>query len=205
MQAGSTPTWQLTERAEPVSGTPPVEFRPSADPAKRSLSALMWAASVAVALIAVMTLVSVQLRNDNRSGSSMRTSATAAQSAPETTATGTPSGGPATSVPLPLTAAALENYLRQHYSLLPGNTLAAWTWLTTRYQGEIGGYDAYRNYWGTVASVTVWDVSADPDQLTVTYRLTLRYADGRTGNELRRAQLVRFGGGYLIDGTTLLS
>ncbi|GAB3205154.1 hypothetical protein [Nocardia tengchongensis] len=47
--------------------------------------------------------------------------------------------------------------------------------------------------------------SADAGQLTVTYRPALRYDDGRAGTELRRAQLVRLGGGFLIDNADLVS
>ncbi|WP_433561831.1 hypothetical protein ACQP1O_30305 [Nocardia sp. CA-151230] len=115
---------------------------------------------------------------------------------------------PVTSAPVtsgPVAPTVLEDFIRQHYSLLPGNPMVAWTRLTARYQGTIGGYDAYRTFWGTVGSVTAWDVSADPAQLTVTYRLTLRYGDGRSGTELRRAQLVPVGDSYLIDSAELVS
>ncbi|MEU6583684.1 protein kinase [Nocardia sp. NPDC046763] len=205
-QFDSQSTRQVTEPSGPAAQ--PVEFRPPApDPARRSLSALVWAASIAVAALVAVTLVTTQLRhggNDTATapsaGTSSATSGTAHNSATPTSSPLNPS-----SIPAPISANTMSDYIGQYYSMLPGNTMAAWTWLTTRYQGEIGGYDAYRSFWGTVDSVTVRDVSADPAQLTVTYRLTLRYPDGRSGTELRRAQLVPLGGGYLIDSSNVVS
>lgn len=186
-----------------------------ADPARRSLGALMWAAAAAMAVFVAVGVLYVRtgdqasrsadvaVAGPSSSGTPMPfTSGTAgaASSVVPLQGSGVPSGGATV-----LTAAQMSDYVRQHYSLLPGNPMAAWTWLTSRYQGEIGGYDAYRSYWGTVASVTVSEIRSDVGQLTVTYRLTLGYADGRKGTESRRAQLVPLGGGYLIDGAVLVS
>ncbi|MVU83221.1 protein kinase [Nocardia sp. ET3-3] len=180
------------------------------DPARRSLRALVWAASMAVAAIVAVTLVTGLLRQpDNHSSSAAPHSASALTSATKSAPTGTP--GPTSPVPIlstpitPVTENGLSDYIRQYYQLLPGNTLGTWWWLTVRYQGVLGGYDAYRNYWGTVDSVTVRDVSADVSELTVTYRLTLHFTDGRSQTETRRAQVVALGGGYLIDSSETVS
>lgn len=204
-------------RSNPPSGATVTEraHRP-ADPAKRSLRALVWAASMAVAAIVAVTLVTGQLRtggNNSASSPSPATYATAtsplalpgpATAAPSTVPfLSTAAPGPVTSTPTQATA--LADFVRAHYALLPADTSTAWARLTTRYQTFIGGYDAYRNFWGTVESATAWDVSADAAQQTVTYRLNLRYRDGRTATELRRARLVPTGGSYLIDSAELVS
>lgn len=101
------------------------------------------------------------------------------------------------------TAARLTDYVRAHYADLPGDPGAAWSRLTVRYQGEIGGYAAYREFWETVASTTIDEVSADPDTDTVTFRLSLTYEDGRSGSETRLIQLVPTGQSYQIDSAEL--
>ncbi|MGW4245091.1 serine/threonine-protein kinase [Nocardia sp. NPDC004722] len=208
-QADPPVTRVLSEDGPTEHTGSPVEFRPPPDPAKRSLSALMWAASLAVAVLTAVTLVTVELRQgDSHSAASRPISATTA--GPVSTGAGSPlltaPGSPGTSVaPFPATANGLSEYIRLYYQLLPGNTLGTWTWLTTRYQDALGGYDEYRNYWGTVDSVTVGEVAAAVPALTVGYRLTLHFTDGQTRVETRRAKLVQYGGGYLIDSSELVS
>ncbi|WP_218003251.1 serine/threonine-protein kinase [Nocardia concava] len=222
-QQSSPHTPRITDRDETVASG--ARVLPHAnDPAKRSLRALMWAAAVAVAVVVAVPLVISQLRtDDNNSASSPRPNATttAAASGHPAPATAAPNpatstsappppatSAPATTVPAtsaPAQADALADFVRAHYALLPGDTSAAWARLTPRYQNFIGGYDAYRNFWGTVDSATVWDVSSDAARQTVTYRLNLRYRDGRTATELRRAQLVPVSGGFQIDSAELVS
>ncbi len=134
------------------------------------------------------------------------TSAATTPAAPPTAAATTPPSSVettgTTSAPEP--TVGLADYVRDHYALLPGDTAAAWSRLTPRYQDFVGGYAAYQDFWGTVGSVTVSEVSPNPANLTVTYRLSLRYDDGRTGTETRRAQLVRAGDAYRIDSAELV-
>ncbi|MBF6131498.1 serine/threonine protein kinase [Nocardia otitidiscaviarum] len=133
------------------------------------------------------------------------TGATTPPLAPTAPALGPSRADTTTEVTTPESSAVgLANYIRDHYALLPSDTAAAWARLTPRYQGFVGGYAAYQDFWGTVGSVTVSEVSPNPADLTVTYRLSLRYADGRTGTETRRAQLVRADDAYRIDSAELV-
>ncbi|GAB2555729.1 serine/threonine-protein kinase [Nocardia heshunensis] len=212
-QADPPVTRMLREDGATEQTGPPVEFRPPPpDPAKRSLSALMWAAALAVAVFAAVTLVKVDMRQgDSHSASAPPISATTAGPAPTGAGSPTstaPTGSPTTSAPtsfFPVTADNLSDYIRVYYKLLPGNTLGTWTWLTTRYQDALGGYEEYRNYWGTVDSVTVGETAAAVPAMAVGYRLTLHFTDGRTRVETRRAKLVQYGGGYLIDSSEVVS
>ncbi|WP_084495134.1 serine/threonine-protein kinase [Nocardia shimofusensis] len=124
-----------------------------------------------------------------------------------TTSSSTPTsgvGGIAATAQRPAeTAARMTDYVRAHYADLPDDPAAAWSRLTVRYQGEIGGYADYREFWDTVASTTVDQMSADPDTDTVTFRLHLTYADGRSGSETRLIQLVPMGESYRIDSAEL--
>lgn len=190
--------------------------RPAADPAQRSLSALAWAAGIAVALVAVVSVVLVGLPADNNTATEAPQQASPAtganQPGPVTNTFPLLSNTPTAPGPRPTTtagpqdsAAAAKEFIRTHYALLPADTAAAWNRLTPRYQTYIGGYDNYRKFWDTVDSVTTSAISADPAQLTVTYTLSFRFQDGRAATENRRAQLVRSGDTYLIDSAELIS
>ncbi|MFE3195261.1 protein kinase [Nocardia sp. NPDC059240] len=209
-QSNSLPTREFTDPVRPPA-VAPVEFRPAAaDPSRRSLHALMWAAALTVAVLAAVTLVKVEMRQGDSHSASAPISATTAGPAPTGAGSPTstaPTGSPTTSAPttfFPVTADGLSDYIRVYYQLLPGNTLGTWTWLTTRYQNALGGYDEYRNYWGTVDSVTVGETAVAVPAMAVGYRLTLHFTDGRTRVETRRAKLVQYGGGYLIDSSEIV-
>ncbi|WP_309231134.1 protein kinase [Nocardia sp. SYP-A9097] len=212
-----------TQFIRPGTPDPQLIRRTAPDPAKRSLSALVWAAASAMALLIAIGVVVVPIlrQSDTSSNSGTAPGSHATGPAPTgtlavtspTTITGpSATAGPTTTVSPTTTSAPVDeatrsaDFVREHYGLLPRNPAAAWARLTSRYQSYIGGYDAYRSFWGTVDSVTVWDVEADPGSLTVTYRLSFHYNDGKPiATEQRRAQLVRNGAGYLIDSAELIS
>ncbi|UGT41171.1 serine/threonine protein kinase [Nocardia yamanashiensis] len=188
------------------------------DPAQRSLSALAWAAGIAVALVGAVTVVLVRLPSDTSSDTAapQATSRTSGAylPAPATNTLPLLSTDPTTSLPGPRTtttagaqdpATAAAEFVRAHYTLLPADTATAWSRLTTSYQTYIGGYDNYRKFWDTVDSVSISAISADSAQLTVAYTLSFHFKDGRTAIEHRRAQLARAGDTYLIDSAELVS
>ncbi|MBL1077967.1 serine/threonine protein kinase [Nocardia sp. 2] len=201
---------------------------PRPDPAKRSLSALAWAAAtVVVVLVVALAAVSFVLNQNSKGGDTSAgkpnsaypgTYSAAPQSPPpgndpETSAPNPPgpatTTGPTTTSPAPTTGATpssaqLSAYVRDHYALLPGSASTAWNNLTPRYQTYVGGYSGYQSFWTTVDSVSTEVLSTDTAKLTVTYRLTFEYTDGRTATETRRAQLVRNGDSFLIDSAELV-
>lgn len=176
------PTWA----APAATADTEIVRTPAPSPAKRSLSALAWAAATVMALLIVAGVVLVPLMQRNGTSSNI------APQSPSPSATST------TAVPTSVASRTAE-FVRTHYALLPGNTSAAWARLTPRYQEAIGGYGAYQSYWATVASVSVWGIVSDPDNLTVTYALNVRYTNGQVGTETRRAQLVHNGDTFWID------
>ncbi|WP_084515063.1 serine/threonine-protein kinase [Nocardia acidivorans] len=186
------------------------------DPAKRSFSALLWAATAMAVLIAIGVVVVPMVRQGSTSSNSATApgpqATTMVPPSPVHTGSAAPGTGPLTGAspvitPPPAdTASALADFVRGHYALLPGDPAAAWARLTPRYQGYIGGYDVYRSFWGTVDSVTISDVTADPNSMTVTYRLSFRYNNGTpAAAEQRRAHLVRTGDTLVIDSADPIS
>ncbi|MFB7724097.1 serine/threonine-protein kinase [Nocardia sp. NPDC056100] len=189
-------------------------IRPAApDPARRSLRALMWAASAMAVLIAIGIIAVPLIRQSGTSSESAGSPApqstnTLALTPPGTRATPPPTttGDSETTTAPADSATRAANFLREHYALLPSNPAAAWARLTPAYQNRIGGYTAYQSFWTTVDAVTAWDVAADGSTLTVTYRLSFRYNNGKPiAAEQRRAQLIRSGDTFLIDSAELIS
>ncbi|MFF2557051.1 serine/threonine-protein kinase [Nocardia sp. NPDC058058] len=200
VSAASTADTQLIRPATP-------------DPAKRSLRALMWAASAMALLIAIGVIAVPLIRQSGTSTDSAGSPAPQATNTMALTPPGTRSTPPPTTTGESETTSApadsatrAANFLRAHYALLPGNPAAAWARLTPAYQNRIGGYTAYQSFWTTVDAVTAWDVAADGSTLTVTYRLSFRYNNGKPiAAEQRRAQLIRSGDTFLIDSAELIS
>lgn len=178
---------------------------PMAAAPKRNV--FVWVVVVSmVALIAVSVSIGVL-----RQGSSSNSGSPAVQNSTGATyATGTsrpavpPTGTPSPTI-TPSTQTRMTEFVRDHYALLPGNPSAAWARLTPRYQDFIGGYAAYQTFWGTVQSVRAEEPTADVAGSTVTYRLVIRYTDGRTATETRRAKLVPSGDTFLLDSAELIS
>ncbi|MFI9507940.1 serine/threonine-protein kinase [Nocardia sp. NPDC052566] len=203
--AGAGPT---TVAATLVGPTLPGVTPPK--PAGPRRAVLAWAAGIVIALVVGVAVLVSQLSRDDQAAPP--TAPTEEVTTPSTEETGptAPPLGPRRDEPTtpPTTATAADrmgDFVRDHYDLLPSNIPTAWARLTPRYQGEIGGLAAYQKFWGTVGSTATEIVRVDTGALTVTYRLTLNYTDGRSATETRRAKLVVKNDTYLIDRADLAS
>ena len=79
--------------------------------------------------------------------------------------------------------------MRDYYQAVSvGDYQRSWSQLTPQFQEESGGFGQYNSFWRTIDDITVIDMEADPERLSVTY--TVRY-------DLR-------GGGQTTDSVTLL-
>jgi hypothetical protein len=94
--------------------------------------------------------------------------------------------------------AARRAFLRDYFAQAPGGTDAAWAMLTPGYQDQVtrGSYDGF---WRTISSVSVSNVT-DAGGGAVEATLAYTKTDGGTSTERHRLELVRSGGGFLIDG-----
>ena len=70
--------------------------------------------------------------------------------------------------------------------------------LTPKFQRESGGLATYRDFWDGVGRARLLGISANPDDLTVAYRV--RFENFGTGERPTRLDLVFEDGRYLIDG-----
>ncbi len=89
--------------------------------------------------------------------------------------------------------------------MLPDGTAAAWDRLTPSYQSyPARGRDNYQQFWDQMRAVTVSDVrTTGPTSAVAT--VTYSYKDGHTVVEQTSYDLVRQDGGYLINGSSVLS
>jgi eukaryotic-like serine/threonine-protein kinase len=140
-----------------------------------------------------------QSRTTAASTSPSRTSTKPTSSAPPSTTASQSSAAssPATSasqVSGTPTASELAAAVRDYYSLLPGNTGAAWSRLTSSFQnGRAGGRQSYDAYWGSISRVSVSNVVGNPPgtvQATVNYV----YKNGQRVTDRNTFGLVSEGG-----------
>jgi hypothetical protein len=127
-----------------------------------------------------------------------RSPRTATRTATETaTVTATPSSepssseaGPSSTGPAPASGPAQA--VVDYYSLLPDDTLDAWSMLGPDARASAGGYGGYTGFWNSISSVDVGGTSVDGDVVSV----QLTY-DG-SQSETRRLKVERRGDGWII-------
>ncbi|GAA5078394.1 serine/threonine-protein kinase [Nocardia iowensis] len=112
--------------------------------------------------------------------------------APPTTVTATPFGPPP--------AASVAQFIQGYYSMLPGNTSAAWSQLTPSYQAQTGGYDAYVRFWSAIQAVSVGSVTPSGES-RATASITYTMKSGERRSESRWFQVVSENGRMLIAGS----
>jgi hypothetical protein len=89
-----------------------------------------------------------------------------------------------------------------YYSLLPGDTDAAWSLLTAKFQqGRAGGRATFDRYWAGVRSVSASDARAEgKDKAVATIHYV--YRSGRQVTEQTEFTFKREGGALKIDKTS---
>jgi hypothetical protein len=96
-------------------------------------------------------------------------------------------------------AQAMEDFLTTYLATVTSDRHAAWEMLTPAYQDASGGFGSYSGFWGTIASATPSNVTADPAAMTVTYDVTYQKHNGTRTTEHHTLQLVHDGSSYLIN------
>ncbi|MGH3334360.1 MAG: serine/threonine-protein kinase [Nocardioides sp.] len=113
-----------------------------------------------------------------------------------------PSGNAPGAAADPSGSASREAFVEDYYAALPDDTETGWSQLTPGFQQEVGSYEAYDGFWSTIDAVTVEDVQTVGGGAV---DATLVYTtDGSSQREVRRIELSRSGGGYLIDGDAVV-
>lgn len=94
----------------------------------------------------------------------------------------------------------MESFIEDYLATVTRNPRAAFAMLTPEFQAASGGFRGYRSFWGTIESAEVISVSADPDTLTVSYRVEYTRKDGSTLQDDVSLRLLFEDGRYLIAG-----
>ena len=172
--------------APPLS--PPVS-PPSAPATRRRRSPWPWLAA-AVALVALLA-VGYALLTAGGTGTP-RAGASQPPSSPT-------QGSSRSSAPASGQAQAMEDFLTTYLATVTSDRKTAWQMLTPAYQDASGGFGSYSGFWGTIASATPSNVTADPAAMTVTYDVAYERHNGTRTSEHHTLQLVHEGSSYLIN------
>ena len=94
--------------------------------------------------------------------------------------------------------------LRTYYSTVPHNLDAGWAMLGP--DEKAAGRASYNEFWGSITSVGVSDITTSPGSKTADVSLTYHYQDGRVVDERQRLTLIHAADGrWLIDNDEVLS
>jgi hypothetical protein len=96
------------------------------------------------------------------------------------------------------TAKGMEAFIRDYVATVSEDPDAAWKMLTPKFQRESGGLDTYRRFWDDATDGRVLSISADPDNLTVSYQVRFDHFDNGPGPTV--LDLTFEHGRYLING-----
>jgi hypothetical protein len=94
----------------------------------------------------------------------------------------------------------MESFIGDYLATVTRDPAAAFTMLTPAFQDASGGLSRYEGFWDTIASADLRSISADPDALTVSYRVAYTREDGSKPLDDVSLQLVFEDGSYLIAG-----
>jgi serine/threonine protein kinase len=96
------------------------------------------------------------------------------------------------------TAAGMESFIRDYVAAVASDPDTSWKMLTPKFQRESGGIEHYHSFWGDATNGQVRSITADPDNLTVSYQVhfdNFKNGPGPTVLDLKFED-----GHYLIDG-----
>ncbi len=147
---------------------------------------LLVGLALLVALVVAGTLYAVLSGPDQASNS--------AKNPPTPTTSKSPSATPA---PKP-TEQGIENFIRDYVAAVAEDPAKSWQMLTPKFQVESGGFETYRKFWQNATNGRVLSISANPDNLSVSYQVRFDGIDNGPGPTV--LDLKFEDGNYLIDG-----
>ncbi|HEX5562075.1 MAG TPA: serine/threonine-protein kinase [Nocardioidaceae bacterium] len=182
-------------------GAVPAPRRPAgASPRRAGVLVVLVLALVAAVVVAALLLQRGPSTTSagNRPSSSPSPSRSSSPSvSPSATRSSTPAKTRKPAAPRP-TAAGMESFIRRYVAALGSDPETAWHMLTPRFQRESGGLATYRRFWSGVGRGHLLEITADPHDLVVSYRV--RFDNFGTGRRPTVLKLVFHDGHYLIDG-----
>jgi serine/threonine protein kinase len=187
------PSRAVTPEPQPL---PPSEHEEPRDPSRRRTA---WVAAALILVLAGVGAVWLIDRDEgtpraNDGGSSATPSEGQGDANSGDASSGDSSGGQDGSGP----ASDAPGFVEDYYAHLPSDTQSGWKLLSPAMQDEVGGYDAYAGFWGTISEVRV-DGTSETKKRVVDVELTYT-SDGGTETETRRLTLKKKGKTFQIVG-----
>ncbi|MGZ4436773.1 MAG: protein kinase domain-containing protein [Nocardioidaceae bacterium] len=205
-EAGAAETAGATE---PTAATPaPAAPVPERERERRRRAPLAVLLGALLLLVLGGIAYAANLGGEGSSGASASGGRSGSPSARPSADASSPGPGPSParsthSTVAPASGTSKAAFLHHYYSTVPGNLDAGWAMLGPHEQSV--GRSSYDDFWGSKRDVTVSHIDAVPGSRTVDATITYTWNDGRTTVERQRLELVRGGGGWLIDNDTVLS
>jgi hypothetical protein len=69
------------------------------------------------------------------------------------------------------TAAGMKSFIRDYVTTVSTDPDKSWTMLTPEFQKQSGGLAKYRSFWDSATNGRVLSISANPDDLSVSYQV----------------------------------
>ncbi len=117
---------------------------------------------------------------------------------PSSEATKKPSETPSSTEPADEpTEEGIKAFIRDYVATVADDPDAAWQMLSPKFQVESGGIETYRRFWDAATNGRVVSISANPDNLSVSYQVRFDNFDNGPGPTV--LDLKFEDGRYLID------
>ncbi len=200
--AGATRRLTATTPASPPPAAPPPiapEPRRSREP-RRPRRTGTWVAVAVVVLALALFAWAMATRDDSPTAAPRQDGSSSASPTPEKSPDESPESSPTSSAPAGPTAEDMRSFVEDYLATAPSDPASTWTRLTPDFQRQSGGFDSYKGFWTQFESATPGDISADPDQLVVSYGVTYKLKDGSTKSDSVTLQLTQDGDSLLIAG-----
>ena len=96
------------------------------------------------------------------------------------------------------TAQGMEDFAASYLATVTEDPATTWKQLTPEFQAKSGGFQGYEGFWSTIDSATLVSATGDPENMTVSYRVTYDKANGSTSTSDVTLKLDYQDGQYLI-------
>ena len=187
--------------AEPSStqvlsvGVPPVPPGPAPAPPRtrrpaRRSAALPFLVLAAVAVVVALSFIAWQLGSGDGEADDP-TTPSPSESAPASSAPPTTDE---------VTADGMENFIEDYLTTVTSDPKAAWGQLTPEFQAQSGGFGQYKKFWSDFKGADLLSAEADPQTLTISYRVEYLHQDGSKTTDDVTLQLQGTDGDFLIAG-----
>jgi serine/threonine protein kinase len=184
-------TSQVTTQAPPPAAPPRTASRAAPrepSPGGRWSARRVLLAGVVLVLALVLGAVLYAALPDREPASNNTVAPTPSPSTPSSTASAEPKP----------TEEGIKAFIRDYVTTVAANPDAAWQMLSPKFQVESGGINTYRRFWGPATNGRVVSISANPDNLSVSYQVLFDNFDNGPGPTVLDLEFED--GRYLIDG-----